>query len=312
MEQVMSFLFLGDPTPAARMRAIFEAEAPDIAFHDRADSGDPATIRYLATWTPPADMAESYPHLELLFSTGAGVDQFDQSALSTNVSLVRLVEQNIIDGMAEYVSAAVLSLHRDFFDYARAQREARWAERPVKPAAERRVSILGAGELGRAVLAALSPFGFQLSAWSRSPRSIEGTRHYSGDSGLTEMLAATDILICLLPLTSKTAGILCRSLFDRLPRGAALVNVGRGRHLVEQDLLSALDDGQLSQAILDVVTPEPLPPEHPFWSHPNILITPHIASVTDPVGAARAIIANIRRHRNGQPIHGLVRRDMGY
>jgi glyoxylate/hydroxypyruvate reductase A len=308
----MSFLFLGDPTPAARMRAIFEAEAPDIAFHDRADSGDPATIRYLATWTPPADMAESYPHLELLFSTGAGVDQFDLSTLSADVGLVRLVEQNIIDGMAEYVSAAVLSLHRDFFDYARAQRQARWAERPVKPAAERRVSILGAGELGRAVLAALSPFGFQLSAWSRSPRSIEGTRHYSGDSGLTEMLAATDILICLLPLTSKTAGILCRNLFDRLPRGAALVNVGRGRHLVEQDLLSALDDGQLSQAILDVVTPEPLPPEHPFWSHPNILITPHIASVTDPVGAARAIIANIRRHRNGQPIHGLVRRDIGY
>lgn len=308
----MSFLFLGDKGRADKMRAIFAAEAPDIAFHDRDDPGDPAAIRYLATWTPPANLAERHPHLELVFSTGAGVDQFDMSLLPDHVGLVRLVEKGLIAGMTDYVSGAVLALHRDFFAYARAKAEARWQELPVLPAARRRVSILGAGELGRAVIAALAPFGFTLSAWSRSARSIPHATHYAGDEGLEQMLATTDILICLLPLTDETTGILCRDLFARLPRGAALVNVGRGRHLVEQDLLDALDSGQLSEAILDVTAPEPLPANHPFWSHSRVFLTPHVASVTDPRTAAQAMIANIRRHRAGEVPEGLVHRERGY
>ncbi|HEX7852279.1 MAG TPA: glyoxylate/hydroxypyruvate reductase A [Sphingobium sp.] len=308
----MSFLFLGDMGRAAKMRTIFEAEAPDIPFHDRETPGDPAAIRYLATWTPPADLLSRYPGLDVLFSTGAGVDQFDMSLLPPQVSLVRLVEKHLIDGMVEYVSAAVLSLHRDFHAYALAQKEMRWEELPVTAAPQRRVSILGAGELGRAVIERLAAFGFQLAAWSRSPRTIANATHYAGADGLNAMLAATDVLICLLPLTARTTGILCRNLFDQLPKGATLINVGRGGHLVEGDLLSALDDGQLSQAILDVVNPEPLPASHPFWRHPNIFLTPHIASVTDPEGAARAMIGNIRRHRNEEPMEGLVQRDAGY
>ncbi|AXB78429.1 glyoxylate/hydroxypyruvate reductase A [Novosphingobium sp. P6W] len=308
----MTFLFLGDMGRAAKMRAVFAAEAPDIAFHDRETPGDAATVRYLATWTPPADLASRHPGLELVFSTGAGVDQFDMGLLPPQVSVVRLVEKHLIDGMVEYVCAAALSLHRDFFAYARAQRGERWQELPVLLAPRRRISILGAGELGRGVIAGLAPFGFPLSAWSRSPRTIEHAAHYSGDDGLTQMLAATDILVCLLPLTAQTTGVLCRDLFAKLPRGACLINVGRGGHLVENDLLAALDDGQLSQAVLDVTAPEPLPAGHPFWQHPRILLTPHIASVTDPAMAARAMIANIRRHREGLAPEGLVRRDMGY
>lgn len=308
----MTFLFLGGAERAAIMRAVFTAEAPDIAFHTAEDAGDPAAVRYIAAWTPPADMAERYPHLDMLFSTGAGVDQFDLTTLPPTVSLVRLVERHLIDGMVEYVSAAVLSIHRDLFAYARQQGEARWKELPVRAAPQRRIGILGAGELGRAAIAALRPFGFPLAAWSRSPRTIEGATHYSGDDGLSAMLAATDILICLLPLTGKTSGILCRTLFDQLPQGAALVNVGRGGHLVERDLLNALESGRISQAVLDVVTPEPLPADHPFWAHPRILLTPHIASVTNAEGAARAMIANVRRHREGVPPEGLVRRDTGY
>lgn len=308
----MSFLFLGDPGRAAKMRAIFEREAPDMLFRDRTDPGDPAEISYLATWTPPADIAQLYPNLQLVFSTGAGVDQFDMTLLPPHVGLVRLVDKNLISGMAEYVAAAVLSIHRDLFAYARAQRHANWQEQPVLPARQRRVSILGAGELGRAAIAALAPFGFPLAAWSRSPRTLDGATHYSGNDGLTRMLAATDILICLLPLTQDTTGILCRKLFDRLPRGAALINVGRGRHLVEQDLLSALDDGQLSQAVLDVVTPEPLPSDNPLWRHPHVAITPHIASITDPSRSAARMIANIRRHRAGLAPEGLVSREAGY
>ncbi len=308
----MSFLFLGDPARSAKMRAVFAAEAPDIPFFDRECPGDPARIRYLATWVPPRDLAERYPAVELVFSTGAGVDQFDLSALPASVGVVRLIERSLIEGMVDYVAAAVLSLHRDFFAYARQQRAGHWTELPVRQAADRRVSVLGAGELGRAVLAALGPFGFPLSAWSRSPRALAGVTHYAGNDGLGSMLENTDILICLLPLTPETTGILCRDVFDRLPRGASLINVGRGQHLVEQDLLFALGEGQISQAILDVFAAEPLPPEHCFWSHPNILVTPHIASVTHPARAASVMIANIRRHCRGEAIDGLVRRAEGY
>lgn len=308
----MSFLFLGDRDRAVKMRAVFEARAPEIAFHDSEDPGDPAAIRYIATWKPPTDLATRHPALELLFSTGAGVDQFDMALVPSKVGLVRLIDGQLICNMVEYVAAAVLSLHRDFPAYARAQREGIWRERSVLAAPRRRISILGAGELGRAVIHGLAPFGFQLSAWSRAPRRIEGATHYAGTEGLDAMLSATDILICLLPLTTETTGILCRALYDKMPAGAALINVGRGGHLVEQDLLSALDDGQLSEAILDVVKPEPLPTGHPFWQHPRILMTPHIASVTDPARAAEAMIANIRRHLKGEPLEGLVRRDMGY
>ncbi len=308
----MTFLFIGGADRATAMRAVFVEEAPDIGFRTTDDAGDLASVRYIAAWTPPADLAERYPKLDILFCTGAGVDQFDLAALPPQVSLVRLVEQHLIDGMVDYVTGAVFAIHRDLFTYARAQHERRWQELPVRSAAERRIGILGAGELGRAVLAALRPFGFALSAWSRSPRSIEGVTHHSGAGGLPAMVATTDILICLLPLTPDTTGILCRNLFDQLPVGAALINVGRGGHLVEQDLLSALDAGRISQAVLDVVTPEPLPSEHPFWTHPRILLTPHIASVTHAQGAARAMIANIRRHRNGEIPDGLVRRDAGY
>ncbi|AOR78527.1 2-hydroxyacid dehydrogenase [Novosphingobium resinovorum] len=308
----MTFQFLGMPERAAAMRAVFAAEAPEIAFHDRDDDIDPADVRYLATWTPPADMARRYSSLELLFSTGAGVDQFDLALIPSQVALVRLVERNLIAGMVEYASGAVLALHRDFIAYSAAQKRGEWRERPVLAATQRRVGVLGAGELGRAVLAALRPYDFQLAAWSRSPRSIDGVTHYYGSDGLDAMLGATDILVCLLPLTPDTHGILCHSLFEKLPQGASLLNVGRGRHLVEHDLLSAIEAGRISQAILDVVDPEPLSPGHPFWTNPNILVTPHIASVTEPVGAARAIIANIRRHRDGEAPDGLVRREAGY
>lgn len=308
----MTFLFLGTPERSERMRAIFAAEAPQIAFHDRDDPADPASVRYLATWMPPADIVQRYPNLELLFSTGAGVDQFDLAAIPPHIALVRLVERNLIAGMVEYACGAILALHRDFIAYRAAQQRGKWKERPVFLAPDRRVGVLGAGELGRAVLAALRPFGFQLAAWSRSPREIEGVEHHSGPDGLDTMLGRTDILVCLLPLTEETSGILCRDLFEKLPHGASLLNVGRGRHVVQQDLLRALDTGRLSQAIVDVTEPEPLPDDHPFWSHPRLLLTPHIASVTEPIGAARAIISNIRRHLDGAVPEGLVRRDAGY
>lgn len=269
-------------------------------------------MRYLAAWLPPADAMGTFPNLEVLFSVGAGVDQFDFASLPPGLPVVRMIEDGIIGGMVEYVTASVLALHRDFPRYRELQGAQRWEPIRVHPASARRVGVMGLGVLGRAVLAQLARFGFALSGWSRSPHRIEGVECHAGRDALPEFLARCDILVCLLPLTPDTRGILDRRLFAALPRGAGIVNVARGPHLVAEDLLAALDSGQVSAAMLDVADPEPLPPGHPFWSRPRIWLTPHVASMTQPETAVEAVIANLRRHARGEPLHGLVDRRSGY
>jgi glyoxylate/hydroxypyruvate reductase A len=308
----MSFVYKADPVRGAVWAELFARQMPELPFHIWPETGDPSQVRYLAAWQPPDDIAERFPNLEILFSTGAGTDHFDLSIIPATLPVVRMVESGIIGGMVEYVSLAVLSIHRDLRTYLEQQRNAKWQTHRVHPAASRRVGVLGLGVLGRAVLERLSGFGFSCAGWSRSPQDIAGVECYAGQEGLPAFLARTDILICLLPLTDSTRGILSKPLFDRLPRGAALINVGRGGHLVQDDLLRALDEGQLGQAILDVCEPEPLPPGHPFWTHPRVTLTPHIASMTQPETAVEAVIGNIRRHRQGLPMIGLVDRISGY
>lgn len=308
----MTLLYTSSPERRDIWREIFAAEAPGTTFVTLEEMADPAKVRYLAAWDPSVELLASLSGLEVLFSVGAGVDQFDMSKLPSRVRLVRMIEPGIVEGMVEYVCGAVLATHRNFIDYALAQREHRWTQINLVPAAERRVGVMGLGQLGQAVLTALRPFGFPLSAWSRTPRQVEGVNGYAGEAEMAAFLEKCDILICLLPLTNETRGILCRDALSQLPRGAALINVGRGGHLVEQDLLSLLDERHLSAAILDVTDPEPLPQDHPFWDHPRIMLTPHIASMTRADTAARALIANIRRHESGQPMEGEVSRERGY
>jgi len=171
---------------------------------------------------------------------------------------------------------------------------------------------MGLGSLGQAVLQSLSNFGFSLSGWSRSAHSIENVECYAGEDQLNGFLATCDMLICLLPLTDETRGILSRKTLSQLPRGAALINCARGGHLVDEDLIALLDEGHLSGAMLDVTEPEPLPAGHAFWDHPRILLTPHVASMTRADSAAQALIANIRRHQAGTSMDGEVARDRGY
>jgi glyoxylate/hydroxypyruvate reductase A len=308
----MTFLYKADPARGAIWADLFARRMPELPFRAWPDVGDPAAVRYLAAWQPPADLATRFPNLDVLFSTGAGTDQFDFSAIPDTLPVVRMVEPGIIDGMVEYVTLAVLSIHRDWRTYRQQQRAGIWQAHPVQRASARRVGVLGMGVLGRAVLDRLCRFGFSCAGWSRSPQRIEGVACHAGAEGLPAFLARTDILVCLLPLTDDTRGILSRPLFDRLPPGATVINVGRGGHLVQDDLLRALDDGKVGHAILDVCDPEPLPAGHPFWTHPRVTLTPHIASMTQPETAVEVVFDNIRRHHEGLPLIGLVDRARGY
>ena len=311
----MHFLYKADPIRGAEWARLFAESAPDIHFHCWPECGDPKQIRYLAAWIPPVDIAQQFPNVEVVFSVGAGIDQFDFSALPAHLPVVRMIEPGLAAGMVEYVTQAVLSLHRQTHLYRQQQGQHRWDAHNVKPASSRRVGVLGLGVLGKAVLEKLHGFGFDCAGWSRSRHVLDGVTCYDGEAGskgLSAFLARTDILICLLPLTDSTRGILDKTLFAALPAGAALINVGRGAHLVEADLLAALDSEHLSSAIIDVLETEPPADDHPFWDHPAIVLTPHIASMTQPETAFRVVLDNIRRHQAGQPLNGLVDRTRGY
>ncbi len=307
----MTFVYKADPVRGAEWAALFAQKAPDLPFHIWPDVGDPAAVRYMAAWQPPDDLAR-FPNIEVLFGTGAGVDQFDLARLPPDLPVVRLVDPGIVASMVEYVTLAVLALHRDLPTYVDQQRRRVWQAVRVRPATSRRVGIMGLGVLGLAALERLASFGFPLAGWSRSPKAIPGVACHAGAAALPGFLAATDILVCLLPLTPETRGILDRQLFQALPRGAALVNAGRADQLVEADLLAALDSGQLSAAVLDMANAAPLPPEHPFWAHPAILLTPHVGSMTHPETAVDTVLDAIRRHRAGLPVAGLIDRSRGY
>jgi glyoxylate/hydroxypyruvate reductase A len=308
----MSVLYRSDEPRAAGWARYFAENAPDLKFHVWPDAGDFSEIEYLIAWQVPPEFLARLPRLKVLFSSGAGIDHIDFSKMPAHIPVVRMVEPGIINGMVEYVSLAVLALHRDLFDYFHAQAKRVWSPLEVPPASTRTIGVMGMGSIGRAVLERLATYGFQLRGWNRSLRMMQGVESFAGDDQLQHFLERCDVLVCLLPLTPATRGVLSRKVFSALPAGASVINVGRGPHLVDADLLKALDSGRLSRAILDVTDPEPLPSEHPFWTHPRVFLTPHVASMTQPETAAPVLLENIRRHQRGEPLADVIDRARGY
>lgn len=305
-------VYKGDPDRGREWRDILARDAPDIEFRLWPDIGDPNTVDYAMVWEPPSDLFSTLPRLKVLISIGAGIDHLDLAGVPPEVPLVRMVEPGITRTMVDYVSLAVLALHRNLLDYISQQERKVWREIRVRPGSDARVGVMGLGVLGSAVLERLGALGFQRAGWSRTPKRMPHVDCHAGRHGFPPFLAELDILVCLLPLTDETRGILSEETFAMLPHGAALVNVGRGGHLVEADLIAALESGRLTGAVLDVFNPEPPPSDHPFWTHPRILMTPHIASMTQPRTASPLLIENIRRFERGEPLFNVVDRARGY
>jgi glyoxylate/hydroxypyruvate reductase len=308
----VALLFLSPDDPAEAWRAELGARIPELEVRIWPEVGDPAQIEIALVWRPPPGELARYPKLKAILSLGAGVDGLIADPDLPDVPIARMVDPSLTCTMAEYVLLAVLRHHRELDRFERAQRTSTWAYAFPPQASERRVGIMGLGELGAAAARRLVAHGFQVSGWSRSPKSIDGVVSYAGHGELHPFLHRTEILVCLLPLTAATEGILDAATFAELPHGAFVINVARGRHLVEADLIAALDSGHLAGATLDVFREEPLPPANSLWSHPKVLVTPHVASYSVPATAADGVAADIRRILAGQaPLHQ-VDRHKGY
>jgi glyoxylate/hydroxypyruvate reductase A len=265
---------------------------------------------------PPPGLLQGLPRLKLIQSLWAGVDRLlADPTLPAGVPVARMVDPAMSRAMAETALWAVLSLHRGFFAYARQQAQARWQPLPQRRADELHVLVLGLGAMGRAVAQALRAQGYAVTGWRREPGAAaidDGVQQAHGDEALPRLLAQADVVLNLLPLTPDTHGLVDRRFLAAMRPGASLVNLARGAHVVDEDLLAALDAGQLAHAVLDVFHTEPLPPDHRYWQHPRVTVLPHVAALTDPRSAAQVVAQNLRALAAGLPLQHLVRRERGY
>lgn len=278
---------------------------------------DREAIHYVLAWRPPAEAFANLPNLRAVFSLGAGVDHVVGNEALPDVPIVRVVDPDLTTRMTEWVTLQVLLHHRQHLAYTRQQAEHQWRELRQPVAHDVRVGIMGLGELGRDAAEVIARLGFQVAGWSRSAKDIPGISCFHGEEGLTPFLGRTDILVVLVPLTPDTRGILDASVFDRLAKdgalgGPVLINGGRGGLQVASDILAALDDGRLIGASLDVFEPEPLPADSPFWDHPRVVLTPHVAASSEASVLADGIHQQILDFEAGKPLVNLVDVSRGY
>ncbi|MEI4473513.1 2-hydroxyacid dehydrogenase [Frigidibacter sp. MR17.24] len=296
-----------DAQREAMFREIFAAELPHVPIETEVT--DPDSVRYMFSWQPPADLSV-YRNLEVLFAVSAGVDQF--AHLPAHVPLIRMVDPSNLRRVAEYIVMSCFACARDLPRYVAQQQAGDWQARTPAMAADTTVGILGLGEIGQLSAELLRPLGFKVAGWSRSQKTVEGVTCLSGPEGLTELLAISDVVVCLLPLTEATRGLMDASFFAAMKPGAGLVHAGRGAQCDFAALKAALESGHVANAVVDVFDVEPLPEGHMAWTLPNCIVTPHVAGRLDPRQGAINIVTNIRRHEAGEPLLWQVDRAAGY
>ena len=301
--------FIGDK---AAWRATFADHIPALEIRFWPKVGESADIEYLAFMHPDFDVLPKFPNLKAMFSRSAGVEAFVNHPKLPKVPLGKMEPPGGDPMMTEYVVMHVLRFHRDMPGYQAAQANREWLRKRIVRPEERRVGFLGYGMMAKAPALVLKSLGFPVSAWVRSPRATEEVPTFHGHDQLERFLNQTDIAVCLLPLTRETEGILCSRTFAMMPRGAMLINVGRGKHVVDTDLIEALDSGQLSYAALDALWPEPLPTESPLWLHPKVTVMPHVARRPTVPQLVTEIAANIRSLRAGGRLLQEIDKAMGY
>ncbi|GAB3657587.1 glyoxylate/hydroxypyruvate reductase A [Echinicola sediminis] len=289
---------------------ILKKSAPDISLEIYPDIKAPEDVEAVMVWQHPKGSLKQFPNLKLICSMGAGVDHImADDTIPEHIPITRIVDPRLTFSMTNYVVMGVLNHHRQIARYLRDKKEQKWDM--SNPELAIKVGVLGTGELGGDVLDKLAYMGIEVMGYGNSPK--ENFRHpYHYGEQLEEFLSKCNVLVCLLPLTSKTQGFLNLDLFRKCRKGTYLINVARGKHLIEEDLLQALEEGYLSGALLDVFRTEPLPKEHPFWFHEKITITPHIASITNPGAAVPQIITNYRNLTKGAELMNLIDRKKGY
>ena len=314
---MMITLATGTMSPQGWREALARAfAAADLDVHIELWSGRPSGACYAVVWLPPAELFAAEPGLRAVFNLGAGVDALlARDVVPAHLPIVRLVDAGMAAKIAEYVCFAIARITRGLDRFAPPPHGLRdWdAARPRDETP--RVGVLGLGAMGAPILEAAARFGYPVAGWSRSPRQIAGAETFVGAPQLDAFLACSQILVNALPLTAQTQGLLDRRAFAQMPQGAHLINIGRGATIVDEDLLAALDEGRLASATLDVFRVEPLPAQHPFWSHPKITVTPHLAAPT-PYGPASGQIAaalkDLERGVQARDLPGYVDRSAGY
>lgn len=275
--------------------------------------GNTDDIEIALAWKPPPGLLASFKNLRMIVSLGMGVDHLlADDKLPDGVPITRIMDDGLVGQMSEYALFWGLWHHRDIEKYAASQRARTWKPEEFVDTIHRRISIMGLGTIGQDTAKKFAALGFPTAGWSRTQKTLPGVETFHGPSGLPKLLGQTNILVNVLPLTRETRGIMDKTLFAALPEGAFVINMGRGGHVVDDDLLAALDSGHISGAALDVFNVEPLPPEHPYWSHPRVHITPHMAGYTNPRTASPGVIDNIKALRAGQPLKNTVDPKTGY
>lgn len=313
----MSILVLVDGwDPAPWMRALKTA-MPDELIEVYPHVKDPKAVDFAFVWAPQSGALEAFPNLKALFSLGAGVDHLLGGDSLPPVQIARVVDPDLTAQMTEWVVAQVLLHHRQQLQYSQQQRRRNWQQLTQPPAKEVQVGLMGLGELGRDAAGLLHNLGFGLRGWSRTPKNLTNVTCFHGGDGLDAFLSGTDILVCLLPLTPDTEGLIGTTVFEKLRQkgplgGPIFINAGRGRIHVEADIVAALQNGVLKAASLDVFEVEPLPQDCPLWELNNVIITPHVAAVSNPKNLSQLISRQILALREGRPLEHLVDVTRGY